>query len=200
MEFSLGNSEISVPKGNSTHFTHENVLIGLWEHHWMRKKKKKRKYKAFRDSELLFLHHVFRLGQHVYTGTCLHANDTQTAGSLENGMFQVHCWKKSGQWKSTIQEEWTEKLAFILPPTSTWPMCWICQTIAVMKISYLKRHYELKHGNFEETFPQNLEVRRTKMNWNHHIKVQAGFFFFFFFLAFFGFIDRVAEEFGQEAG
>ena len=32
--------------------------------------------------ELLFLHHVFWLGQHVYTGTCLHANDTQTAGSL----------------------------------------------------------------------------------------------------------------------
>ena len=32
--------------------------------------------------ELLFLHCVFWLGQHVYTGTCLHANDTQTAGSL----------------------------------------------------------------------------------------------------------------------
>ena len=62
--------------------------------------------------ELLFLHYVFWLGQHVYTGTCLHANNTQTAGSLaavstifnfhfrfwskvprlhENGVFQDPC-------------------------------------------------------------------------------------------------------------
>ena len=32
--------------------------------------------------ELLYPHRVFWLGQHVYTRTCLHANDTQTAGSL----------------------------------------------------------------------------------------------------------------------
>ena len=32
--------------------------------------------------ELLFFHYVFWLGQHVYTRTCLHANDTQTAWSL----------------------------------------------------------------------------------------------------------------------
>ena len=55
-----------------------------------------------------------------------------------------------------FEEEWTEKFAFILPPTSTRPMCLICQeTIAVMKISNLKWHYETKHRNFEETFPQN---------------------------------------------
>ena len=33
-----------------------------------------------------------------------------------------------------------------------------------MKISNLKQHYEMKHRNFEETFPQNSEVRMTKMN------------------------------------
>ena len=31
-------------------------------------------------------------------------------------------------------------------------------------ISNLKRHYETKHRNFEETFPQNSEVRTTKIN------------------------------------
>ena len=73
----------------------------------------------FLAPELLFLYHVFWLGQHMYTGTCLHANDTQTAESLtaarailnsfleqfaidilaavgasrlhKNGIFQVHC-------------------------------------------------------------------------------------------------------------
>uniref|UniRef100_A0A671XFT9 Fibronectin type-III domain-containing protein n=1 Tax=Sparus aurata TaxID=8175 RepID=A0A671XFT9_SPAAU len=35
---------------------------------------------------------VFWLGQHVYTGTCLHANDTQTAGSLTaaSASFNFH--------------------------------------------------------------------------------------------------------------
>ena len=55
--------------------------------------------------------------------------------------------------------------AFILPLTSTRPMCLICQeTIAVIKISNLKWHYEMKHRNFEETFPQNSGVRTTKIN------------------------------------
>ena len=62
-------------------------------------------------------------------------------------------------------EELSEKCAFILPPTSTRPMCLICQeTIAAMKISNFKRHYETKNRNFEETFPQNSEVRTTKIN------------------------------------
>ena len=40
----------------------------------------------FVPPKLLFLHCVLvGLGQHVYTGTCLHANDTQTAGSLTAG-------------------------------------------------------------------------------------------------------------------
>lgn len=32
------------------------------------------------------------------------------------------------------------------------------------KISNLKRQYETKHRHFEETFPQNSEVRTTKIN------------------------------------
>ena len=55
-----------------------------------------------------------------------------------------------------FEEEWTEKSAFVLPPTSTKRMCLVClETIAVMKISNLKWHYETKHRHFEETFPQN---------------------------------------------
>ena len=38
------------------------------------------------------------------------------------------------------------------------------ETIAVMKMSNLKQHYETTHRNFEETFPQNSKVRTTKMN------------------------------------
>ena len=42
--------------------------------------------------ELLFLYCVFWLGQHVYTRTCLHANDTQSAGSLTavSAIFNFH--------------------------------------------------------------------------------------------------------------
>ena len=34
----------------------------------------------------------------------------------------------------------------------------------MMKISNLKRHYEMSHRDFEETFTQNSEVRITKIN------------------------------------
>lgn len=44
-------------------------------------------------------------------------------------------------------------------------MCLICQeTIAVSKSSNLKRCYEIKYRHFEDTFPQNSEVRATKIN------------------------------------
>ena len=77
------------------------------------------------------------------------------------GQSFVVCYKFTAKRKVDSEnrqftEEWTEKCALILPPTSTRPMCLICQeTIAVMKISNLKQHYETKHRNFEETFPQN---------------------------------------------
>ena len=44
-----------------------------------------------------------------------------------------------------------------------------------MKISSLKRHYETKHRNFVETFPQNSEVRTTKINARKSSNQAAGF-------------------------
>ena len=46
----------------------------------------------FMALELLFLHYVFWLGRHVYTGSCLHASNTQTAGSLTaaSSTFNFH--------------------------------------------------------------------------------------------------------------
>ena len=98
--------------------------------------------------ELLFLHHVFWLGQYVYTGTCLHANDTQTAGSLTaaSKTFNFHFRFRSSsrihilllirdwKWrvsKQTIITKWTVKsatlrnknfkFAFFLLPVTTRP-------------------------------------------------------------------------------
>ena len=64
---------------------------------------------------------------------------------------------------SLLKEKWSVKICnlrknvlkhlhlFSLQPA---PMCLICQeTIAVMKISNLKQHYETKNKNFEEPFP-----------------------------------------------
>ena len=90
-------------------------------------------------------------------------------GGLRDGKALDQCSKFTAKRKvysenRQFKEEW-KKCAFILPPTSTRPMCLTCQeTMAVMKISSLKRHYETKHRNFEETFPQNSEVRTTKIN------------------------------------
>ena len=64
-----------------------------------------------------------------------------------------------------FQPEWTERFAFFLPPSSTRPLCLICQeSVAAIKLSNVKRHYESKHKHFEETFPQNSEIRTTKLN------------------------------------
>ena len=127
---------------------------------------------------------MFWLGRHTYTGFCLHANDTQTTcywvthccernfslylSFLEQfaywhfaGCRSQDCMKmayskftakrKVDSENQQFEEEWSEKYAFILPSTSTRPMCLICQ-------------FEMKHRKFEETFPQNSEVRTTKMN------------------------------------
>ena len=57
-----------------------------------------------------------------------------------------------------FQPEWTERFAFFLPPSSTRPLCLICQeSVAAIKLSNVKRHYDSKHKHFEETFPQNSE-------------------------------------------
>ena len=102
----------------------------------------------------------------VLVGPRRHVTGSLTAaGAIFNFHFhfleQFAYWR----WKSANQEEWTETFAFILPPTSTRSMCLIYQeTIAVIRISNLKRHYETRHRNFEETIPQNSEVRITKIN------------------------------------
>lgn len=63
-----------------------------------------------------------------------------------------------------FKEEWTEKYAFILPQSSTKPMCLICtETVAIIKSGNVKRHYESKHSYFEKQYPQNTEVRTAKL-------------------------------------
>lgn len=47
-----------------------------------------------------------------------------------------------------FKDEWTERLAFILPTPSTKPMCLICQEILAMrKVANLKQYYKTKHKN-----------------------------------------------------
>ncbi|KAL0161498.1 hypothetical protein M9458_045223 [Cirrhinus mrigala] len=61
--------------------------------------------------------------------------------------------------------EWTEKYAFVLPVGSRKPMCLICnETVAIIKSGNVKRHYETKHAHFEQNYPQNTELRTTKIN------------------------------------
>ena len=108
------------------------------------------------------LHYVFHLGQQVYTGTCLHANDTQTTGSFTVAVqfltftfvfgvvriltfcrhrfldcTKMMCCKFSAKRKVDSKKNGPKNLhSFSLQPG---PMCLICQeTIAVMKISNLK--------------------------------------------------------------
>ena len=64
--------------------------------------------------ELLFLHNVFWLGWHVYTETCLHANDTQTAGSLTAVCVFIFCGCRSTKMvcsKFTAKKKWTVKIS-----------------------------------------------------------------------------------------
>lgn len=42
--------------------------------------------------------------------------------------------------------------------------CFCQETIAATKTDNLKRHYKTKHWNFKEAFPQNSELRKTKIN------------------------------------
>lgn len=64
-----------------------------------------------------------------------------------------------------FKSEWTEKYAFVLPVGSTKPMCLICSDkVAIIKSGNVKRHYETKHAHFEQNYPQNTELRTTKIN------------------------------------
>ena len=53
----------------------------------------------------------------------------------------------------------------MLPVGSTKPMCLICdETAALVKSGNVKRHYDTKHGGFKQNYPQNSEVRASKIN------------------------------------
>lgn len=61
--------------------------------------------------------------------------------------------------------EWTDLYCFILP---SWPgalsVCLIChQTVAVMKVFDVKRHYETSHESFAEKSPTVSHLRRLKI-------------------------------------
>lgn len=63
-----------------------------------------------------------------------------------------------------FKAEWTDKYAFVMPAGSTKPMCLICnETVALIKSGNVKRHYEKKHGVFEQNYPQNTTVRSRKI-------------------------------------
>lgn len=60
--------------------------------------------------------------------------------------------------------EWTDAYMFILPPTSTKPVCLICsETVALIKSANVKRHYETKHKAFEQSYPLKSELRAQKI-------------------------------------
>ena len=86
---------------------------------------------------------VFNFNFHFWSSS--HIDILPAVGAWIAWKWRVPSSLKSGQWK----QEWTEKIALILPPTSTRPMCLLCQeTIAVMKISNLKRHYGILKRHF----------------------------------------------------
>lgn len=63
-----------------------------------------------------------------------------------------------------FNDEWTDKYLFILPPSSTKPMCLKClQSIAVLKHVNVKRHYETSHSSFERDYPPNSAERTAKI-------------------------------------
>ena len=64
-----------------------------------------------------------------------------------------------------FKEEWTDKYGFILPAANVKPLCLICsETVALIKSANVKCHYETKHRSFEQTYPQQSDVRTGKIN------------------------------------
>ena len=88
--------------------------------------------------KLLFLHHVFWLGQHMYTGTCLCANNTQTGGSLTaaSAIFNFHfCF-------------WSSSYSDMLPVVGAGKCC--------VPSSLLKEKWTVKIGNLKKNGLTNL--------------------------------------------
>lgn len=69
--------------------------------------------------------------------------------------------------------EWTYQYSFILPDRAgALPVCLIChQTVAVMKVFNIKRHYETSHKSFAEKFPVSSELRKSKIDNLHTYEV-----------------------------
>ena len=65
-----------------------------------------------------------------------------------------------------FNQEWTDKWLFVLPVGGMKPMCLICNaTVAVVKSSSLKRHYETTHkARFDVKFPPGCSARKEKVS------------------------------------
>ena len=73
--------------------------------------------------------------------------------------------RKFDEENRSFKKEWTQQYAFILPPTSSKPLCLICnESVALVKSSNLKRHYETKHSKFEGMYQQKTEERKNKID------------------------------------
>ena len=66
-----------------------------------------------------------------------------------------------------FKDEWTEQYLFILPATSTKPMC--TESVALVKSANVNHHYNTRHGTFDQMYPLNTEVRTNKI---HQLKTQ----------------------------
>ena len=71
--------------------------------------------------------------------------------------------------------EWTNLFLFELDGFSKKPKCLLCsETIALIKSSNVKRHFETKHPRFNTTFPLGSVQRKDKINGlkqSHHNQV-----------------------------
>ncbi|CAL9703956.1 unnamed protein product [Knipowitschia caucasica] len=63
-----------------------------------------------------------------------------------------------------FKQEWTDTYLFVLPADSAKPVCLICsETVALIKSSNIKRHYETKHSTFSHTYPPSSAIRSQKI-------------------------------------
>jgi hypothetical protein len=63
-----------------------------------------------------------------------------------------------------FQDSWTENYLFVLSPSGNKPVCLLCnESIAVVKQSNIKRHFEKKHATFNEQFPIASQIRKDKV-------------------------------------
>ncbi len=62
-----------------------------------------------------------------------------------------------------FQAAWTDNFLFVMTRGDR-PVCLICnEIIAVLKQSNLKRHFDKKHGTFNDQFPPGSQIRKDKV-------------------------------------